>query len=67
MRDDGHEAITAIERYDADFSNDLSRCVSGKEAGALLDAWLEKRMTVLKRTRSELERTWQEGRASTGA
>lgn len=67
VRDDGYEAITAIEHYDPDFSIDLSRCVSRKEADALLDTWLEKRMAVLKHTCSELERTWRESRASSAS
>lgn len=67
VRDDGYEAITAIERYDPDLSIDLSRCVSSKDVDALLDAWFEKRLTVLRNTRNELERTWRENRPSSDA
>ena len=64
VRVQGDESMTAIEQYDPDFSLKLAACREQPEAEALLEEWLQRRVAVLERTRTELKRVWQETIAS---
>ena len=59
-REQGYDAITAVERYNPDFSIDLSRCHIEAEAEALLERWYARRVAVLDDTRETLRRLWRE-------
>ncbi|SDM30715.1 hypothetical protein SAMN05216360_101500 [Methylobacterium phyllostachyos] len=67
VRDEGYDSITAVERYDPDFSIDLSRARTEAEADALLERWHARRAAVLDETRAKLKRTWSDGRTRAGA
>lgn len=60
VRVEGDEAMTAAEQYDPDFSVKLSACTREADASKLLTDWLERRITVLKKTQAELKHVWQE-------
>jgi hypothetical protein len=60
IRAEGDEAMTAAEQYDPDFSVKLSACTQEADAVKLLTDWLERRITVLKKTQAELKHVWQE-------
>jgi len=59
VRAEGDEALTAAEQYDPDFSVKLSACVDASDATALLDAWLDRRVEVLKRVQTRLRSVWE--------
>ncbi|MCJ2064261.1 hypothetical protein MKK63_16280 [Methylobacterium sp. J-088] len=59
-REEGYDAIMATERYDPDFSIDLSRARTEAEADVLLEHWHDRRCGVLATTRATLKRIWQE-------
>jgi hypothetical protein len=58
----GDEAMTAAEEYDPNFALKLSACFIEDDADRLLDAWLSRRVAVLRRTQAELRRVWQDAR-----
>lgn len=58
-REHGYDAITAAERYDPDFSLDLSRCQTAKEADAMLERWYKHRAAILDETRASLREIWK--------
>lgn len=58
IRVKGDEAMTAAEQYDPDFSVKLSACTQEADAAKLLTEWLERRITVLKKTQAELKHVW---------
>ncbi|GJE79071.1 hypothetical protein [Methylorubrum thiocyanatum] len=66
-REQGYDAITAIERYDPDFSVDLSRCRDEAEADWLLERWHARRSAVLDETRTTLKRIWADSRRASKA
>jgi hypothetical protein len=64
-RVEGDEAMVAAERYDPDFSVKLSACIHEADARALLDAWLDRRVEVLKTTQAQLRRIWEAAQSGT--
>lgn len=66
VREQGYEAMTAAERYEPDFSIDLSRCRDAAEADALLERWRAHRTAILDDTRATLRRVWMERRGAEG-
>jgi len=61
VRDEGQEAMSALEHYDPNFSLRLSECEDEAAAIGHLKDWLERRVTVLEQCRSRLEETWRSG------
>ena len=60
IREQGDEAMTALEQYDPEFSLKLAACREPADAEALLADWLGRRTDALKRTEAELLRLWRE-------
>ena len=63
VREQGYDELTAVERYDPDFSIDLSRCHTTAEVDDLLDRWYTRRTQHLDGIRAALKRTWSEHKA----
>lgn len=59
IRQEGDEAMAAVERYDPDFSVKLYACLEEKAAENLLDDWFARRVDVLKRTQEHLREVWK--------
>lgn len=66
VREQGDDAMTAVEQYDPDFSVKLSACTEITSAEQMLDEWLSRRLDVLRRTQSQLRDLWQSTRQSAG-
>ena len=62
VREQGDEAMTAVERYDPDFSVKLSACTDTSSAERMLAEWFARRADVLTRTQSQLRELWQSAR-----
>lgn len=61
-REQGDGAMAAVEKYDPNFAIKLSSCAEEEEAERLLDAWLSRRVDVLKRIQGHLREVWNAGR-----
>jgi hypothetical protein len=59
IREEGDEALAAVERYDSDFSLKLYACIEEAAAERLLDDWLGRRVDVLRRTQGHLREIWK--------
>lgn len=58
IRKQGEIDLLAIENYDPDFSVKLSACALESESETLLGHWLDRRLSVLKKTQQDLRTAW---------
>jgi hypothetical protein len=64
VRQQGDEAMTAVEEFDPDFSIKLSNCATDEAAEKLLADWLEHRTRVLRQVQDGLQQAWRHARRS---